>query len=86
MRSISIRRQIFFVQRCLYFLVFTRLYLTQILIPPEIKATSYLYRHLEDKLTPLLPRDGNNEPKVFVCENFTCQLPVGKVEDLRSLL
>nr|CAB3266516.1 spermatogenesis-associated protein 20 [Phallusia mammillata] len=61
----------------------------KIVIPPSINSSdSFLYRHLEGHLSGMTgPQVGvSEESRVFVCENFTCQLPVKTIDELSAVL
>jgi len=84
------------LQRCkgnndvvLFCKVYWILHFYKVVIPPSITSSdSFLYRHLEERLSELISPQGadSEKPRVFVCENFTCKLPVQTVEDLEVAL
>jgi uncharacterized protein len=53
---------------------------TVLVFNDESSETSKLFPMVKDKIS------NNGELQIYVCENFTCQLPVSSVAELKSLL
>ncbi|KAL8163316.1 UNVERIFIED_CONTAM: hypothetical protein K2H54_017286 [Gekko kuhli] len=55
----------------------------KVLILAAGDSTGFLYRHLPF-LSPLEKKDG--KATAYLCENFTCSLPVTSSQELRHML